>query len=79
MEVVVDQQEVGDPSLFAARETVDFISFSSVSLRHFIIQPPGFREILRQLEQGKANLVITKDDCVNLELKSESPQKSRVL
>ena len=36
---------------------------------------PGFKEMLRQLEQGKANLVITKDECDKIELKSESPQK----
>lgn len=32
---------------------------------------PAFQEMMKQLQQGKANTVITKDDCVNIELKSE--------
>lgn len=36
---------------------------------------PGFKEMMADIQAGKVGTVIVKDDCVNIELKSESPQK----
>lgn len=36
---------------------------------------PGFQAMLKAIENKEINCIIVKDDCVNIELKSESPQK----
>ena len=36
---------------------------------------PAFQEMMRMIEQGEANCVIVKDDCVIIELNAESPIK----
>lgn len=38
-------------------------------------QRPGFQEMIADIEKGRINLVIVKDDCVILELNTESPQR----
>ena len=37
---------------------------------------PNFQRMMDDVEAGKVNCIATKDDCVNIELKSESPQKA---
>ena len=37
---------------------------------------PSFQRMISDIDDGKINCVIVKDDCVNIELKSESPQKA---
>lgn len=36
---------------------------------------PGFMAMMEEVEDGNVEAIIVKDDCVNIELKSESPQK----
>ena len=36
---------------------------------------PGFQRMIADIEKGRVNLVITKDDCVIIELNAESPIK----
>ena len=40
------------------------------------MERPDLKRMLKAVERRQVNLVITKDDCVNIELKSESPQKA---
>lgn len=37
---------------------------------------PDFKRMIEDIESGKINTVITKDDCVILELNSESPENT---
>ena len=37
---------------------------------------PGFQKMIDDIEDGKINCVVTKDDCVILELNSESPENT---
>ena len=37
---------------------------------------PGFQNMIKDIEAGQINCVITKDDCVILELNSESPENT---
>ena len=37
---------------------------------------PGFQSMLQEIEKGKAAAVFVKDDCVILELNSESPENT---
>lgn len=39
-------------------------------------QRPGFQAMLADIEAGKVGTVIVKDDCVILELNSESPENT---
>ena len=39
-------------------------------------QSPGFQAMLADIEAGKVGTVIVKDDCVILELNSESPENT---
>lgn len=39
-------------------------------------QRPGFQSMIRDIEAKRINCVITKDDCVILELNSESPENT---
>ena len=39
-------------------------------------QRPQFKRMIEDIEAGKVNLVIVKDDCVILELNSESPENT---
>ena len=36
---------------------------------------PSFQRMIDDIEDGKINCVVTKDECDKIELKSESPQK----
>ena len=36
---------------------------------------PGFMAMMEEVEDGDVEAINVKDDCVNIELKSESPQK----
>ena len=36
---------------------------------------PGFQRMIDDIEDGKINCVVTKDDCVIIELNAESPIK----
>lgn len=36
---------------------------------------PGFNEMMSELNKGHASAVFVKDECVIIELKSESPSK----
>ena len=36
---------------------------------------PGFTAMMEEVEAGRVEAIIIKDDCVNIELKSESLQK----
>lgn len=40
---------------------------------------PAWKRLIADIEAGKVAHVLVKDDCVKIELKSESPQKMRVL
>jgi DNA invertase Pin-like site-specific DNA recombinase len=40
---------------------------------------PGFQRMIADIEKGRINLVITKDDCVIIERKHRKPRKMRVL
>ena len=37
---------------------------------------PAFKRMIEDAKAGKIDTIIVKDDCVNIELKSESPQKA---
>ena len=37
---------------------------------------PNFKRMMADVDAGRVNCIVTKDDCVNIELKSESPQKA---
>ena len=37
---------------------------------------PQFKRMMEEIEAGNINCVITKDDCVILELNSESPENT---
>ena len=37
---------------------------------------PAFQEMLQDIRKGKINCVVVKDDCVILELNSESPENT---
>ena len=37
---------------------------------------PSFQRMIDDIEDGKINCVVTKDDCVILELNSESPENT---
>ncbi|NBJ82023.1 recombinase [bacterium 1XD42-94] len=37
---------------------------------------PSFKRMIEDIEDGKINCVVTKDDCVILELNSESPENT---
>ncbi len=39
-------------------------------------QRPSFQNMIKDIESGLINCVITKDDCVILELNSESPENT---
>ena len=39
-------------------------------------QRPSFQNMIKDIENGLINCVITKDDCVILELNSESPENT---
>jgi|GEM_PF-1257482 len=35
----------------------------------------GFENMMKEIMEGHIDCIVVKDDCVNIELKSESPQK----
>lgn len=37
---------------------------------------PNFKRMMDDMESGKINCIVTKDDCVILELNSESPENT---
>ena len=36
---------------------------------------PNFKRMMDDMESGKINCIVTKDDCVILELNTENPEK----
>lgn len=61
---------VHENNLIVFDEYVDY-SWSGTNFER-----PAFQHLMEDVKTGKINYIITKDDCVNIELKSESPQKA---
>ena len=64
------QKYAQDNGFFVVDEYVDD-GFSGTSFER-----PDFKRMIDDIEAGKINCVITKDDCVILELNSESPENT---
>ncbi|WP_217959912.1 recombinase family protein [Acutalibacter muris] len=58
---------------FTGAEIVEFCD-DGWSGKNF--ERPGVRDMLEQVRQGKIQCIIVKDDCVILELNSESPENT---
>ena len=57
-------------------KTLIFLYFQKLRYLTSAFQRPGFQEMLSEIEAGKIGTVIVKDDCVILELNSESPENT---
>ncbi len=58
---------------FAGYQVVQYVDdgYSGVSF-----QRPGFCQMIREIKNGRIQCVVVKDDCVILELNSESPENT---
>ena len=65
---LIDDYIARHPEIEVVAEKIDD-GYSGV-----LFDRPAFQEMMRMIEQGEANCVIVKDDCVILELNSESPE-----
>lgn len=67
---LIDDYIARHPEIEVVAEKIDD-GYSGV-----LFDRPAFQEMMRMIEQGEANCVIVKDDCVILELNSESPENT---
>ena len=63
-------------TLVRRSKTLIFLYFQKLRYLTSAFQRPGFQEMLSEIEAGKIGTVIVKDDCVILELNSESPENT---
>lgn len=66
---LIDDYIARHPEIEVVAEKIDD-GYSGV-----LFDRPAFQEMMRMIEQGEANCVIVKDDCVIIELNAESPIK----
>ena len=57
-------------------KTLIFLYFQKLRYLTSAFNRPGFQNMIKDIEAGQINCVITKDDCVILELNSESPENT---
>ena len=57
-------------------KTLIFLCFQKLRYLTSAFNRPGFQNMIKDIEAGQINCVITKDDCVILELNSESPENT---
>ena len=57
-------------------KTLIFLYFQKLRYLTSAFKRPGFLDMIGDIEAGLVNMVIVKDDCVILELNSESPENT---